>query len=379
MAQRRLPRVVFDLLGASEDGRALRKNLRRLGAYSLVPKSLMGGSAAREQGSPIFGEKYSSFFGIAPTGVIGLVRQGVEISLAQAAAQAKIPMILSGASTESLERIAATAPGMIWSQLYSARDQQITADLLARARDCGVKVLVWTIDMPVSSKNDSRIRNGLTLPPRVSVASKLDALLHPAWLRDYFSGGLTRLGTWERYAPANSSDIEVLGFFMSQRFASETWHQLDVLRRLWKGPLVVKGVLRGEDALRMAECGVDGVIVSNHGGFGLDRAPAPIDMLPGVVAAAGEKLTVMFDGGIRRGSDAVVALCLGAKFVFTGRATLYGAIAGGTQGAARAIEILIDEIDRTLGYIGCLTPAHCGAHHVRAPEPSDADLTAVIA
>jgi isopentenyl diphosphate isomerase/L-lactate dehydrogenase-like FMN-dependent dehydrogenase len=158
---------------------------------------------------------------------------------------------------------------------------------------------------------------------------------------------------WEAYLPEGAPVREAHRLFAAQRNASQTWKELEVLRRMWAGPLIVKGILHPGDAIRAAEMGVDGVIVSNHGGNTLDRAPASIDMLPGVVAAVGDKLTVMFDGGVRRGSDIVLARCLGAKFVFTGRATLYGAAAGGSAGALRAMAILKDGVDRTLGQLGC--------------------------
>ncbi len=273
--------------------------------------------------------------------------------LATAAKQANIPMILSGVSSEPIETVATLAPGQVWSQLYAAKDTAINADLVRRAQDSEVSILVWTVDMGAAPKNERLMRNGLGVPPRLSLLNRLEALTHPAWFLEYLRGGMTKLGSWQPYVGAGAPPFEAQKLWMSQRFESLTWHGLETLRRLWKGPLIVKGILHPDDAARVAELGGDGVIVSNHGGWGLDRAPAAIDMLPGVVAAVGEKLPVMFDGGVRRGSDIVVARCLGAKFVFVGRATLYGAVAAGTPGASRAINILKDEIDRTMGQIGC--------------------------
>lgn len=353
IAKRRVPRVVFDILdGASEDERALARNLARLREHSLVPRVLRG-AEQRDQSTTLFGKTYASCFGISPTGLIGLLRRDIELMLATAAQQANLPMALSGASAKPIETVAARAPGHIWSQLYAAKDPKINADLVRRAQEFGIGVLVWTIDMAAAPKNERLNRSGFGIPPRLKLAGKLEALTHPAWICEYLRGGMTKMGPWEPYVTPGAPPFEAHKLFMAQRFGSLTWRQLETLRQLWKGPLIVKGILHPDDAVRVAELGADGVIVSNHGGIGLDRAPASIDMLPGVVAAAGHKLTVMFDSGVRRGSDIVVARCLGAKFVFVGRATLYGVVAGGVPGALRAIDILKDEVDRTMGQIGC--------------------------
>jgi len=352
LAKRRLPRGMFDLLeGASEDERALARNVGRLREYSLVARALRG-AVQRDQSTTLFGKTYASCFGISPTGFISLLRRDIELMLADAAQQANIPMTLSGVSCEPIETVAARAPGHVWSQLYAAKDPKINADLVRRAQDAGVGVLVWTIDMGAPPKNDRLAHAGFAIPPKLTLGSKLEALTHPAWMSEYLRGGMARMGAWERYVAPGSPPFEAHAFFMAQRFGALTWQGLESLRKIWKGPLVVKGIMHPDDAVRIAELGGDGVIVSNHGGYGLDRAPASIDMLAGIVAAAGHKLTVMFDSGVRRGSDIVVARCLGAKFVFVGRATLYGAVAGGLPGALRAIDILKDEVDRTMGQIG---------------------------
>jgi len=353
LAKRRLPRVMFETLdSASEDERALARNLARLSEHTLVPRVLRG-AVQRDQSTTLFGKTYASCFGISPTGFISVLRRDVELMLAEAAQQANLPMTLSGVSSKPIETVAAHAPRHVWANLYAAKDPKITADFVRRAQDAGAGALVWTIDMGAPPKNERMERSGLGVPPRLSLGSKLEALTHPAWLGEYLRGGMTEIGSWQPYVAPGAPSFEAHKLFMAQRFGSLNWRQLESLRQLWQGPLIVKGVLNPDDAVRIAELGADGVIVSNHGGIGLDRAPATIDMLPGVVAAAGHKLAVMFDGGIRRGSDIVVARCLGAKFVFCGRATLFGAVAGGVAGALRAIDILKDEIDRTMGQIGC--------------------------
>lgn len=365
LAQRRLPRVLFDLVdGASEDERAKGLNERRLAEYSLVPRVLRG-VTARDQSTTLFGRKYASCFGIAPTGSIGILRRNIEFMLAEAAAQADIPVVLSGGSAEPLSAVAARAPELVWSQLFSAEDPGITEVLVERAEAAHVPALVWTVDVPVVSKNDRLLRNGFRSRPRLRLADRLEATMHPQWLYDYLRSGMPRMAQWEPFAEAGASAFEVRSFFMSQRNVSQSWKDLEKLRRLWKRPLLLKGILHPDDAVRGMDCGADAVIVSNHGGYALDRAPASIDVLADVARAVGRKMPVLFDGGVRRGADIVLARCLGAQFVFVGRATLYGAVADGKEGTMRAIDILKDEIDRTMGQLGCRSLDELGPEYIK--------------
>jgi (S)-mandelate dehydrogenase len=368
LARRRLPRVIYGLLeGASEDERLLALTYERLRAWSLLPRRLRDVSV-RSQQTELFGRTWSSCFGIAPTGTIGVLRRDVEFHLAEAARAANIPIGVSGASARTHEAIAERAPGQVWSQLYAAMDPAITRSLVERAAAFGAGALLWTVDLNIAAKNDRLIRAGFGVPPRLSLGAKLEALRHPGWMLEYLRGGMASLDQWAQYAPAGADPLEVHRFYLSQRNSCQSWRELELLRKLWKGPLIVKGILHADDAVRAAELGADGVVVSNHGGFGLDHGPAPIDMLPGVVAAAGDKTAVMYEGGILRGSDIVLARCLGARFCFVGRATLYGVVAGAAAGALRAIDILKDEIDRTIGHLGCPDARNLGPEYVRAPH-----------
>ncbi len=367
LTRRRVPRVIYGLLeGASEDERSLALNYERLRAWSLVPRRLRDVSV-RTQATPLFGRTWASCFGIAPTGTIGPLRRDIEFHLADAARSGGIPIGVSGASARTHEAIAERAPGQVWSQLYAAMDPAITRSLVERAAAFGAGALLWTVDLNIAAKNDRLIRSGFGVPPRLSLGAKLEALRHPAWMLDYLRGGSARLDQWAQYAAPGADPLAVHQVYLAQRNSSQSWREMETLRKLWKGPLIVKGILHADDAVRAAELGADGVIVSNHGGFGLDHGPAAIDMLPGVVAAAGDKTVVMYEGGILRGSDIVLARCLGAKFCFVGRATLYGATAGGSAGALRAIDILKDEIDRTIGHLGCPDAKDLGAEYAQAP------------
>jgi (S)-mandelate dehydrogenase len=354
MAKRHLPRICFDFIeGGLEDELGIARNERAFNRHRIVPRYLVD-VAQRDQSVSLFGRSYALPFGIAPTGLAGLFRRGADLMLAEAAAAANIPFIMSGASTASIEAAARVAPEHTWYQLYGARDMKVSEDLIRRARDAGLSTLVHTVDVPVNSKRERNIRNGFIRPYKLTASIVLDGLAHPAWLLDYLRhGGMPMFENWAPYARPGASANEVADFLGAQTPSTQTWRELEAYRRLWPRTLVVKGILHPDDAKRCAELGVDGIIVSNHGGRQLDRAPSPLEVLPAIDAAVGDKLTVMLDSGVRRGSDIVIAWCLGARYVFVGRATLYGAAAGGTAGAKRAIAILRDEIDRVLAQIGC--------------------------
>jgi (S)-mandelate dehydrogenase len=354
MAKRHLPRICFDFIeGGLEDEHGIERNETAFRRHRLVPRYLVDVSQ-RDQSVTLFGQKFSLAVGIAPTGLAGLFRRGADLMLAEAARDANIPFIMSGASTASMEEAMRIAPNNTWYQLYAAKDGDVSDAKIGRARDSGVGALVLTVDVPSSSKRERNIRNGFIRPYKLKPTIVLEALRHPAWIADYLRhGGMPMLENWKPYAPPGASANEVADFLGSQTPSTQTWRELEAYRRLWPRKLVVKGVLHIDDARRAAEMGVDGIMVSNHGGRQLDRAPAPLDVLLQITQAVGNRVAVMFDSGIRRGSDVVIARCLGARFVFTGRATLYGCAAGGPAGAKRAIDILKDEIDRVLAQIGC--------------------------
>jgi L-lactate dehydrogenase (cytochrome)/(S)-mandelate dehydrogenase len=315
---------------------------------------------ARDQSTTLFGKTYSSPVGIAPTGLIGLFRRGGDMMLAEAAKAANVPFIMSGTGTGLIEDLGRIAPDHGWYQLYVAKDRGISEDMVRRARDAGLQTLAITLDVPINSKRERNIRNGFVRPLKLTLKTKMEACLHPDWMVEYLRHGMPLFANWQRYAPAGSSTAQIAEFVATQTPSPVLWKDVENFRRLWPGKLVLKGVMHPDDAVRAAAMGVDGVMVSNHGGRQLDRAPSPIEVLPAVAAAVGDRMTVMFDSGIRRGSDIIVALCLGAKFVFVGRHTLYGVAAGGVPGAARALGIFRDEIDRSLAQMGAPDIASLG-------------------
>src|SRR5579875_2031005 len=328
MAKRRLPKIAFDFIeGGLEDERGLETNTSAFHKHQLLPRYLVDVST-RDQSKTIFGQTFSSPFGISPTGGVSLFRNHGDLMLAEAARDANIPYIMSGASNETIEAAAKIAGRNHWYQLYSARDPKINADLIRRAADAGCGALALTVDTPVGSKRERNIRNGfgnirggllqaLSLKPSIL----LEALSHPGWIVEYLGrgGGTPMLGNWQPYAPAGADAEQVYKFVSSVRpFNAQTWRDLETYRKLFPRALIVKGIMSPADALRAIDVGCDGILVSNHGGRQLDQAPGSLDVLPAIRAAVGERLTLLLDSGVRRGADILIALCRGAAFCCVG-------------------------------------------------------------
>ncbi len=374
MARRRLPKIMFDFIeGGVEDEVGLRTNAHAFRDIRIVPRYYID-TSGREQRATLFGRSYASPFGIAPTGMAGAFRKDAELFLAQAAAEADIPYLMSGASNASMEAGAKLAPNNLWYQIYGAKNRSFQLDLVRRAKDLGLSTIAVTCDVPVSSNRERNRRNGFVRPLRMTLPTILEAMLHPAWVFTYFKdGGLPMLGNWQPYGAQDATPDQVADLFASQTpDASQVWGDLEAIRAAWPGKLLVKGIMHPEDARIATSLGVDGLIVSNHGARQLDNMPSPIDMLPMIRTAVGPEVPLLLDSGIRRGSDVVAALCMGADFVLTGRATLYGATAGGLEGVKKAVSILQREIDLVLGQIGAVNLAALGPQYlletVRAEE-----------
>ena len=281
---------------------------------------------------------------------------------------------MSGASNASMEAGAKLAPRNMWYQIYGAKNRSFQLDLVKRATDLGLSTIAVTCDVPVSSNRERNRRNGFVRPLRMTLPTILEAMLHPAWVLNYYrQGGLPMLGNWERYATSGSTPDQVADLFANQTpDASQVWGDIEAIRNAWGGKLLIKGIMHPEDARIAVGMGVDGILVSNHGGRQLDMMPSPVDMLPMIRSAVGPDVPLLLDSGIRRGSDIVAAMCMGADFVLTGRATLYGATAGGLEGVKKAVSILQREIDLVLGQIGAPNLDALGPHYlldnVRAEE-----------
>jgi isopentenyl diphosphate isomerase/L-lactate dehydrogenase-like FMN-dependent dehydrogenase len=374
LARRRLPRGVFEFFDRGNgDEVALVENRAAFERYKFTPHQLVD-TSRRSQEVTLFGKRHKMPIAVAPTGSAGLAWYEGEIELARAAAKAGIPFTLATGSMTALERVAEQAGGTLWFQVYMWPDRAASHRLVERAKAAGYQAVVVTVDTPVPPGREYNLRNGMTVPFRFTRRNVTDVMLHPRWLAGVLMRYLATTGMprYENYPTEVKTRITALPMGRSMMTTdSLTWDDLRVLRKLWPHALMVKGILRPQDAVLAADCGADAVIVSNHGGRAVDSTPAPIDVLPEVADAVGSRMTVLVDSGFRRGADVIKGLALGAKAVLIGRAPLFGTAVAGEAGAARAIEIYRDEIDRMLALIGCPGVAHLGREYLAAPAGMD--------
>jgi L-lactate dehydrogenase (cytochrome)/(S)-mandelate dehydrogenase len=371
LAKKRLPKIAYDFIeGGTDDEVGLQTNEQAFRQARIVPRYLVDVSV-RDQSTTIFGRTYSSPIGIAPTGLAGLFRRGADLMLAEAARDANVPFIMSGSATGSIEDLAKLAPDHGWYQLYSSKDEAISEDLIKRTADAGLKTLVFTVDVPEGSNRERNIRNGWGRPLKLSWATKMEALEHPGWMLEWMRHGTPYFSNWAKYAGPGASADKVADLVAYQNRAPMTWKHVEHFRKIFPGNFVLKGIMHPDDAIRAHSLGVDGIMVSNHGARQLDNAPSPLHVLPAIRDAVGDKMTVMFDGGIRRGLDAIIALCMGAKFVFQGRPTLYGVTAGGVQGAKSALGIFRREIDISMAQMGATKISDLGPHYLMWKDEED--------
>ena len=355
-AKRKLPKGVFEFVDrGTEDEVALRNNRSAFERLKLKHRAFVDVSG-RSTETTLFGKPASMPFAIAPTGAAGLCWYEGELELAKAAAQANIPFTLATGAMTSMEKIATEAGGRLWFQLYVWKERSLSYELVERAKRAGFEALIITVDTIVSPNREYNAKNGFNLPFHPTPRAIADMLAHPLWLTSVLAKYLATTGMprYENYpGPLKRSIRSNPAHGAIMRQDSLSWNDIRIFRDMWPGILMVKGINRPDDAMRCVEYGVDGIIVSNHGGRNMDSAVASIDCLPEIAEAVGEKATVILDSGIRRGSDIVKALALGAKAVLTGRATLYGTAVGGQAGAFHAASLIQKEMDTTMAYCGC--------------------------
>jgi (S)-mandelate dehydrogenase len=361
MAQRRLPRAIFDFFdGGAEDEVTLRENRAAFERVRLLPKVLVN-VAQVDLRTNIFGQESKLPLAIGPTGGIGAGRPGADLMLARTASTFGIPYTLATPATASIERIAEEIRGARrWFQLYVVRDRDFRHKLVQRAWNAGYEALFVTVDLAVSGKRERDPRNGFVTPYRPNWRNSRDVLTRPGWLLDIMRNGLPTMANFEGYKFSSTKVTDIATAVGREMDASFDWEELERLRERWPGKLVLKGVERPDDAERALALGCDGVVVSNHGGRQLDGAAPSLEALPDVVRAVGSRMTVLLDGGVRRGADILKARALGAQAVLVGRATLFGVMAGGEAGARRALEILSGEFERTMKLCGVRCVAEIG-------------------
>ncbi|MFN0160145.1 MAG: alpha-hydroxy acid oxidase [Burkholderiales bacterium] len=351
-AKQRLPRPIFDFAdGGAENERTLRENEAAFGDWSFLPRPLEG-AGTRDLSVDLFGQRLSMPILIGPTGLAGLYWPRGEIASARAAATAGTVYCMSHGSVCSIEELAAAHDGPRWMQVFIYRDRGFTRELTERAKAASFQALVLTIDNQLLGKRERDLVNGFAIPPRFGPRQWLDYARAASWWWAMRTE-LPRL-TFGNYVRAGSGEsvAGLAGRMASMLDPAMNWDDVAALRAEWRGPLLLKGVMHAEEARRALALGVDGVIVSNHGGRQLDGAQASVRALPAILDATGGRMTVLVDGGIRRGGDAAKALALGASAVLIGRPQLWGLAVAGEAGVARVLELLREELDRTMGLVG---------------------------
>ncbi|MCG7288088.1 alpha-hydroxy-acid oxidizing protein [Cellulomonas sp. ACRRI] len=362
VARRRTPRSVFDYTdGAAEAEISLRRARSLFRRLEFNPSILQDVSEI-DTTTDMLGRPAAVPFSFAPTGFTRMMHHEGERAVARVAQRRGIPYALSTMGTTSIEDVAAVAPdARKWFQLYVWKDRSAGEDLMARAKASGFEALQLTVDVPVAGARLRDTRNGFSIPPALSVKTVLDAGMHPAWWLNLLTTRpleFASLSTWG----GTVADLLDKLFDPTMTIADLEW-----LRASWDGPLVIKGIQTVADARRVVDAGADAIVLSNHGGRQLDRAPVPLRLLPDVREAVGDRAEVWLDTGILSGADVVAALALGADATMVGRAYLYGLMAGGERGVDRAAEILTREVRRTMALLGVRTVAQLGPQHVRLP------------
>jgi isopentenyl diphosphate isomerase/L-lactate dehydrogenase-like FMN-dependent dehydrogenase len=353
-ARRRLPRGIWDYAErGTEDECGMARNRAAFERVTFRPRVLRGVQSV-DTTVELFGKPSSLPLALAPTGAAGLLWYRGDLALARAAAAAGVPFTISSASTMDLEEIA-VAGGRLWFQLYYWEDRSLSHAVVDKARDLGCEALLVTLDMPVPPNREYIHRNGFGTPFRLNARNTLDVLSHPRWLagvmgRYALDGGVPSQANLPDRLRAKVTKGAPPGALFKQDDLD--WEAIKALRDRWPGKLLLKGLLHPEDAASALALGADGIVVSNHGGRSLDSSAATLDALPAIVGAVGGKLTILLDSGVRRGSDVVKALALGADAVLAGRAPLYGLAAAGEAGVARALELLRAETARTMAMLG---------------------------
>jgi isopentenyl diphosphate isomerase/L-lactate dehydrogenase-like FMN-dependent dehydrogenase len=375
-ARRALPRSVFEFVdGGAEDETTLRRNRGDFGDLALVPRVLRDVSVV-DTATTVLGQRVAVPVLAAPTGLSTLVHPRGEVGIASGVHAAGSLYLLSGAAACTPEAVAAAATGTRpWFQLYLWRDRGRARELISRAHAAGFAALAISVDVPVAGRRERDHRNGFTIPPRIGPRTIAQGLARPRWSAGFVRGGGLSLGAMR----GPRGPVAFAARVNAQMDPSLTWADLEWLREEWDRPLLVKGILHPDDAVRAVAAGVDGVVVSNHGGRQLDGAVSSIAALPAVVAAVGNGAEVFLDGGVRRATEVAKALALGARACLVGRPVLFGLAAGGDDGARRAIELLREELRTTMALLGCAAVDELGRDHVRAAGAADLNLRRFLA
>ena len=365
-ARRRVPRGIFDYIdGGADDEHALDRNSADFNQWTLRPRVLRDMSEI-DLSVSLLGTRRPSPLVLAPTGFTRIAHSRGELAVAEVAGEFQMPYALSTLGTSSIEDFAATGSGPKWFQVYVWRDRGLVKEMVERASAASFDALCVTVDFARLGNRERDVRRGFTLPPQLGLGTMFDAMRNPQWTWDFLRSDPIRFANVTSGAASDGSDAVRLAHVVNNELdPSLTWADIEWLRSLWAGPLVVKGIQDVDDARIASEIGVDAVALSNHGGRQLDAGPSPVELIGATADSVGERIEIICDGGIRRGSDVVKALALGADACMVGRPYLWGLAAGGTAGVRLAATILLAEIERTMALIGAASIADLGPESLR--------------
>lgn len=355
-AKQRMPKFAFDyLIGGCHDEIGLSRNRRDIQQVQLRSRLLKPFSGS-DLSTEIFGHTYSAPFGIAPIGLQGLMWPKAPEILAKAAAELNVPYILSTVSSSSLERIAEVSEGKAWFQLYNPTDETIRKDLLQRIKTAGYKVLVVTVDVPTFGYRPRDMKNGLAMPPKMSLSNIIQMAAKPRWLLETALAGQPEMETLKPYMPKNMPMDNLAEFMNKTVMGRVDIEGLKPIRDFWKGPLIIKGIINIEDVKSVIELGADAVVMSNHGARQLDVGESPVEPLKKAAAKYSNDIKIFMDSGLRSGTDIANALACGADFTFLGRPFVYGAGALGHKGGYHTINMLKTQLEQVMNQLGCASP-----------------------
>jgi L-lactate dehydrogenase (cytochrome) len=366
IARRRLPRGVFDYIdGGAEDELSLRRNVAAFRRAELRPRVLRD-VASVDTGTTLLGRPLPMPLIMAPTGFTRVASPGGELDVARAFARRDLPFTLSTLATRSIEEVAAVSAGRKWLQVYVWRDRGLLKEMLSRAAKAGYEAIVITVDTAVLGRRERDVRRGFTMPPRLGPGVIADGLLHPSWTWNFArSEPITFANVVGSGAPAGEEAVNLSEYISAQFDPGLSWRDLDWFRAAWDGAILLKGIQTVEDARLAADAGVDAVVLSNHGGRQLDGAPPVLELVQPAADAVGDRVEIICDGGVRRGSDVVKAVALGARACMTGRAVLYGLGAAGERGVDKVLALLEADIRRTMALTGYQRMSDLGPELIR--------------
>ena len=365
LAKKRVPRAVFDYAdGAAEDELTKDNNRNAFKKWKFIPDVLVDVAEVDTQ-TKVLGTEMPFPFALGPTAISYLFHHSGEPAVARAASERNFPSTLSSIASTNIEDYADASDCSVWYQMYVWKNREISNDFIKRCKEKNYKAIMLTVDVPVGGKRERDLRSGMTIPPRLTLSSIIDAAFHPSWWWNFIFGPKIKFANVKERFTGKNKNFSNMMTYMNQQFdPSVTWDEAKEIASMWEGPFAIKGLMNADDAEKAIEIGASAIVISNHGGRQLDSAVAPIDVLPEIAKRVNGRAEILIDGGIRRGTDIVKAIALGADACLIGRPWVYGLAAKGEEGVGLVIDILASEVTRTLQLLGCKSINDVSERHV---------------